>query len=375
MNNFDINKYAVILPSLNPTDKLCQVVNELVAGGFGTIILVDDGSAQEFKSPFEQLSALPQVTVLTHEVNRGKGAGLKTAFSYLIDKRPDIEGAVTVDGDGQHLLKDVIACTKASANNSDNLVLGCRNFDMPHVPARSKSGNKLTASIFRILCGIKISDTQTGLRAIGKKHFPKLLEIRGERYEYESNMLLELHSAGVPFTEVEIDTVYEDNNSCSHFRPVRDSIRIYKLIFGHIFRRLFRFLKYILSSCASAAIDLFVFWLMHMLLAALGGESFAEGVVAVWICTFIARAISSFVNFNLNKSFVFGKKGKYGPSIARYYILCILQLCVSAGLVWLLGQLFTSPASWLLTVLKAVVDTVLFFVSYHIQRAWVFKNK
>ena len=373
MNNFDISKFAVILPSLNPTDKLCQVVNEIVSGGFGTVILIDDGSAEEYKAPFRQLSALGQVTLLTHEVNRGKGAGLKTAFSYLINERPDIEAAVTVDGDGQHLIKDILACTEAAAANSSNLILGCRDFDMPHVPARSKSGNKLTASIFKLLCGITISDTQTGLRVIGREHFPKLLEIRGERYEYESNMLLELHSAGVPFTEVVIDTVYEDNNSASHFRPVRDSIRIYKLIFAHIFRRLFRFFKYILSSCASAAIDLLAFWLLHMLLAALGGESFAEGVGAVWLCTFVARAISSFVNFNLNKSLVFSNRGNYGSTIARYYILCVLQLCVSAALVWLLGKLFSTSASWILTLLKAAVDTLLFFVSYRIQKVWVFK--
>ena len=375
MNNVDIKKFAVILPSLNPTDKLCQVVHGLIEGGFGTIILVDDGSAEEFKAPFRLLDEFDQVTVLTHEVNRGKGAGLKTAFSYLINNRPDIEGAVTADGDGQHLLKDIIACAEASANNIDALILGCRDFDMPHVPPRSKKGNKITASIFKTLCGVKISDTQTGLRAIGKEHFPKLLDIRGERYEYESNMLLALHSDGIPFVEVEIETVYEDNNSCSHFRPVQDSVRIYKLILAHIFRRLFRFFKYILSSCASAAVDLLAFWLLHMLLAALGGDSFAEGVGAVWLCTFIARAISSFVNFNINKRFVFSNGGKYGSTIARYYILCVLQLCVSAGLVWLLGKAFTSSASWLLTLLKAAVDTVLFFISYRIQRAWVFKIK
>ncbi|MBR2879722.1 MAG: GtrA family protein, partial [Oscillospiraceae bacterium] len=230
-------------------------------------------------------------------------------------------------------------------------------------------------SIFKVLCGITISDTQTGLRVIGKKQFPKLLEIRGERYEYESNMLLELHSAGVPFTEVEIETVYEDNNSCSHFRPVRDSVRIYKLILAHVFRRLFRFFKYVLSSCASAAVDLLAFWLLHMLLAALGGDAFAEGVSAVWLCTFVARAISSFVNFNLNKSFVFTNKSNYGATIIRYYILCIIQLCVSAALVWLLGRLFSTSASWILTLLKALVDTVLFFISYRIQKLWVFKNK
>ncbi len=367
--SFEIEKCAVILPSLNPTDKLCSVVDSVIALGFGSIIVVDDGSAEEYKEPFAKLSALPQVTVLTHEVNRGKGAGLKTAFAYLSESRPDISVAVTADGDGQHLAKDILACAKAAFDAPESLVLGCRNFDLPHVPPRSKSGNKLTSGIFRTLCGIRISDTQTGLRAVCKKHFAKLLEIRGERYEYETNMLLALHSDGVPFTEVEIETVYEDNNACSHFRPVRDSARIYKLIFAHVFRRLFRFFKYILSSCASAAIDLLAFWLLHMLLGGLLGN------FAVAACTALARAISSFVNFNLNKSLVFGSNENYGKTMARYYTLCVLQLCASAALVWLLGKLFAASASWVLTLLKAVVDTCLFFISYRIQRKWVFKGE
>ncbi len=366
---FDIKKYAVILPSLNPTDKLNSVVNSVIEVGFGSVIVIDDGSAPEFKEPFRIAAEKPGVTLLTHNVNRGKGAGLKTAFEYLIKERPDIEGAVTADGDGQHLAKDILGCAMAAHRHPGTLIMGCRNFDLEFVPPKSKKGNKITSAIFRSLCGIVLSDTQTGLRAMGKELFPRLLEIGGERYEYETNMLLYLHTDGVAFTEVEIETVYEDNNSGSHFRPVRDSARIYKLILAHVFKRLFRFFKYVLSSCASAAVDLLAFWLLHMLLGGLLGKT------AVVVCTALARAISSFVNFNLNKSLVFSSNGSYGKTMAKYYVLCVVQLCVSAGLVQLLGSLFSASASWLLTVLKAVVDTCLFFISYRIQRAWVFRSK
>ena len=368
-NTFDIKKYAVILPSLNPTEKLTSVVDSVIEAGFGSVIVIDDGSGTEFKAPFRAAAEKPEVTLLVHEVNLGKGAGLKTAFKYLLEQRPDIEGAVTADGDGQHLARDILACAGACAEHPGTLIMGCRNFDLEHVPPKSKKGNKITSAVFRTLCGIVLSDTQTGLRAMGRELFGKLLEIGGERYEYETNMLLYLHSAGVPFTEIEIETVYEDNNSGSHFRPVRDSIRIYKLIVAHVIKRLFRFFKYILSSCASAAVDLLAFWLLHLLLGGLLGN------IAVVVCTALARAISSFVNFNLNKSLVFGTEGNYGRTIAKYYVLCVLQLLVSAGLVQLLGSLFSAEASWLLTVLKAVVDTCLFFLSYHIQKAWVFKGK
>lgn len=367
--SFDINKYAVILPSLNPTEKLCGVVDGLIEVGFGSIILIDDGSGEEFKGIFEKLSQLPQVTLLTHEVNKGKGAGLKTAFSYLLEERPDIEGAVTADGDGQHLSHDILACAEACHAHPDTMVLGCRNFDLPHVPPKSKNGNKITSGIFRILCGIKLGDTQTGLRALSRKHFPMLLDIVGERYEYETNMLLAFHSAGIRYTEVEIETVYEDNNSGSHFRPVRDSARIYKLILIHVGKRFGRFLKYVLSSCASAAIDLLAFFLLHLLLRGVLDE------LAIVVSTALARGISSFVNFNINKSIVFGSKSGYGGAMTRYYILCVLQLLVSAGLVWVLKRLVGADTSWLLTILKSIVDTCLFFISYRIQRKWVFKDK
>lgn len=348
---------AVILPSLNPTDKLNTVVSGLIDAGFADIIVIDDGSSPEHKQPFELADKLPQVTLLRHEVNRGKGAALKTAFRYLMENRPDIRRAVTADGDGQHLPGDILNCALALEEKPDALVLGCRDFTLPEVPFKSRNGNKITSFIFRTGCGIRLSDTQTGLRGAGADLFPALIEVDGDRYEYETNMLLVLHRMGVPFVEVKIETVYEDNNSGSHFRPFRDSFRIYKLI-----------IKYMASSFASAGIDLLAFLILH----AVFGGMLAE--LAVPVCTVIARVISSFINFNMNKKLVFGSDRKYTSAIVRYYILCVIQLSVSAGLVYLLGQLFTTDSSWLLTLLKAVVDTALFFLSFHIQREWVFKD-
>lgn len=358
MKEILLDKYAVILPSLNPTEKLNMVVDNVIGVGFNNIILIDDGSDEAHKHPFELAAQKPQVTVLTHEVNRGKGAALKTAFSYLMKERTDIVGAVTADGDGQHLAKDILNCTKALGESEKELVLGCRDFDLPHVPPKSKKGNKITSFVFRTGCGIVLSDTQTGLRAVSSEYFPLLCGISGDRYEYETNMLLEFHRNGIKFKEVVIETVYEDNNSCSHFRPLWDSLRIYKLI-----------LKYILSSGASALADLLAFWLLHAILGGVLGD------LAVVVSTVGARAISSFLNFNINKRLVFGSKTCYSKAIVRYYILCVIQLCVSATLVWLLGKLFATSASFLLTVLKAVVDTLLFFISFKIQREWVFKDK
>ena len=97
-----IMKISVIIPSLNPDDKLVSVVDSLVKKGFEDIIIVNDGSDSAHLWPFEKVGSYSQCTILTHEVNKGKGRGLKTAFEYCLKNRQGYDGVVTVDGDNQH---------------------------------------------------------------------------------------------------------------------------------------------------------------------------------------------------------------------------------------------------------------------------------
>ena len=103
-------KISVIVPSLNPDEKLVNVVKSLKEKGFNDIILVDDGSDDNHKVAFVEASKYEGVSVLVHEVNKGKGRALKTAFKYFLENRPDYEGVVTVDGDNQHKAEDVLKC-------------------------------------------------------------------------------------------------------------------------------------------------------------------------------------------------------------------------------------------------------------------------
>ena len=349
-------RVCIVLPSLNPSDRFDTVVDGLVEAGFRSIVIVDDGSRAENKKHFARAAEYAQVTVLTHEVNRGKGAALKTAFKWITEHRPDCAGAVTIDGDGQHLLKDIIRCAEAMEGDRV-IVMGCRDFSSDNVPARSRTGNRITSFVFRILCGIRLSDTQTGLRALPSVLFPELLQVRGDRFEYETNMLLELTRRGVKLREIPIETVYEDDNSESHFRPIRDSFRIYKFI-----------LLYALSSLMGAVADLLVFYLFRRLF-----EGHMEDGTAVLLSTVIARAVSSFLNFNLNHKVVFHGEDAYGKTMLRYYCLAIPQMLLSAGLVALLSRLAETGATILTTGIKFCVDVLLFFISYRIQRKWVFK--
>ena len=164
---------AIVLPSLDPNEKFKGVVEELIGSGFEHIVIVNDGSDAEHLHWFEEAAAHEQCTVLTHEVNRGKGRGLKDGFAYVAEKLPEVKGVITIDGDGQHLTRDIIACGEKMLENPDKVVLGCRDFNQPGIPPRSVAGNKTTARLFRLCYGIKLSDTQTGLRAIPAKYLKR----------------------------------------------------------------------------------------------------------------------------------------------------------------------------------------------------------
>ncbi|MBR4578722.1 MAG: glycosyltransferase family 2 protein [Oscillospiraceae bacterium] len=228
---------TIIVPSLDPDEKLNQVVEGLLQEGFTDILLVNDGSHPEHREPFETAAKHPEVTVLTHEVNKGKGRAMKTAFAWCMENRPDIDGVVTVDGDNQHKPHDVRRCAEAMVAQPAKVWLGVRDFSLPEVPFRSRMGNTLTRNVMRLFCGVSVTDTQTGLRAIAREHLPLMCRIEGERYEYETEMLPALHEAGVGLGEVVIDTVYIDENQTSHFHPLKDSAKIYKIILRRSLRK------------------------------------------------------------------------------------------------------------------------------------------
>ena len=356
----NIDTISIVIPALNPSETLVHVANGLIDAGFRDIIIVNDGSDQAHEEPFEIIGQHPECTILSHPRNIGKGAALKTAFSFFNQSREGQKGVVTVDADGQHLCGDVVECALAIIRSDESVVMGVRDFYSDDVPKRNSLGNRITAFSFRLLFGITLRDTQTGLRGLPSQYVPLMLDVPGTRFEYETNMLLEIERLGIPFLQIDIATVYEEgSNKRSHFRPFVDSAIIFA-----------RILKYALSSVLSFFLDIGVFWIAIRVLSGFFGPW------SIPACTAIARVFSSFFNFNLNKLFVFKQKKAYGNHLWRYYTLAVAQMLVSAGLLWILARLLNAPgAAWLLTLLKMLVDTTLFFLSYYIQRRWVFKKR
>ena len=378
---------SVILPSLNPNHQMVDVVRGLVAEGFTDIIVVNDGSNEAHLEPFRQVAEFPEVTVLTHEVNKGKGRGLKTAYEFCMANRPDIDGVVTVDGDGQHLPKDIRKCCEALSDHPDEVILGCRDFSRKDVPWKSSVGNNITKFVFRSMCRIKLSDTQTGLRVIPAKYLAFMDGIAGERFEYETRVLLEMKHNKIAFVEVPIETVYMDDNSETHFHPVKDSFKIYKVIFRYMFSNALQFLKFSLGSILSFVIDIAVFALLEWLLTDVWhidgavNEKAWYGMILVallgsskhMIATVGSRVTSSIFNYCYNHKIVFKDKGRH--TVLKYYILCIIQMIASGWLVTLFINLCHADKVGLSVIVKMIVDFCLFLCSYQIQRKWVFAGK
>ena len=227
--------YAVLIPAYNPDHRLIEIVDELVVGE-GPAVVVDDGSAPRCRPVFDEISRRGAVTVLRHAANRGKGRALKTGLAHILRAHPDLAGAVLMDADGQHAVGDLRRVGARLEAGGRVLVIGERSLS-PNVPFRSRLGNSCTRFLFSALTGVKIRDTQTGLRAIPMSLIPEFAALGGERYEYEMEMLCHCCAHAIPIVEVPIETRYFDDNRASSFNPPVDSARIIWTLLRSRFRR------------------------------------------------------------------------------------------------------------------------------------------
>ena len=332
----------VVIPAYEPDEKLLRVVAELKRDTDYAIVVVNDGSSEAAEPVF---AALPEgVTLLRHAQNRGKGRALKTAYEYIAAHFPQSEGIVTVDADGQHLPADVVRVSEDWEAHPETLVLGSRRFTGT-VPWRSRAGNAITRVVFRLSTGVSVYDTQTGLRAFAVSSIPMMLEMRGERYEYEINVLLYATRQHMPIREVTIETVYIADNASSHFHPMRDSWRIYKMI-----------LLFAASSLLAAAVD----YVLVLSLSALFAKQ-AQGLL--WSVV-LARVISSFLNYMLNRKLVFEDCSR--RSVFRYYLVAAGIMAANYGLLSLISGVMP------LALAKLLVELALYPLSFYLQRRFVF---
>ncbi len=362
-----MSSIAIVIPSLNPDENLPGYVKRLAEATGAPILLVDDGSRESLKHIFADcVAAAPNVSLVVHERNRGKGRALKTAFSTLLESRPGLVGCVTCDSDGQHGVADVERCIEALRDSPEALVLGCRTFDLAQVPWKSRFGNKVTRRLFELASGRDITDTQTGLRAIPASFMRELLDCPGEGFEFETHMLLRIGDR--PLVQLPIETIYVNGNRETHFNPVRDSTRITAIL---VREWTAKFGLFTLVSILSFLVDIGLFKTLYsVVLADARVGRLAASVV-------IARVVSMSFNYLCNRHLVFGGIRRAAPlarSLERY-------LALAAGLL-VASYIFTRLAIARIPVAhahpataKALVDMLLFIASYAVQRRYVFRRE
>lgn len=336
-------KKIVLIPAYEPTYKLIVLLNKLSKMQLD-IIVVDDGSGGSFIKTFAE--AEKYAKVLHYDFNRGKGYALKYGLSYINKNYNEDYIVVTMDADGQHSVNDALKLFDVVLNNRNTLVLGKR-IRNKETPLKSKIGNGITRFIYHLITKNDIYDTQTGLRGFSNQLIEFMLQIEGDRFEYEMNVLLESAKNNIPIKEVEIETIYIDNNSGSHFNALKDSFLIYKQI-----------LKFSCSSLISFVID----YILYVIFLFLSSNLILSNV--------LSRCISASVNYTLNKKIVFKNKESTIKSALKYFLLAIGIMIVNS----LILNFLVTYLSINRLIAKIITEVVLFLVSWIIQKNYIFNK-
>jgi glycosyltransferase involved in cell wall biosynthesis len=207
---------ACVVPGLDAAVTLPDVIAGVRASVPNvTIIVVDDGSSDDTAAVARPLAD----QFIRHEQTIGKGAALRAGISAALARGALL--VATIDGDGQHppaALPSLIAAAKDA-----DVVLGCRRRSGTAMPLQRRLSNWISSRVVSRLAGQRIEDSQCGLRVMRSEVLRKVVAL-GDRYEFETELLVRAARAGFRVASVEIPTLYTGEHS--HFRSLRDTSRV-----------------------------------------------------------------------------------------------------------------------------------------------------
>jgi len=221
------NRHLIAVPAYNEENNIGRLVDALLDHVSGDdILIIDDGSSDSTLETARSTSA----NVIAHEMNRGKGEALKTAFRYSVSE--GFAGVITIDADLQHDPAMIPAFIDMAESGFFDLIVG-RRTRTPNMPIERKITNFGLSVLISMFAGVRIRDTQSGYRWLSCD-IAKKLRLRTSGYDLETEILLMAGMLGARIGEVDIPTIYSEDAK-SHIRPVRDTIKMARLIGSSIF--------------------------------------------------------------------------------------------------------------------------------------------
>jgi glycosyltransferase involved in cell wall biosynthesis len=222
-------RYLAIVPCYNVGDA-CKPVLTQVLQHVDICIVIDDGSTDKTASIIQDLK-LPGLELIKHQRNLGKGRALITGFRHAMESQPELDSVITLDGDGQHdpsLIPNFIQ--KHEEENAD-LVYGNRMTDLASMPVHRRWLNALSNKLVSGICKMQIYDSQCGFRFYSVKLLQILMdELKSDRYELETEILIRACKKGVNISWVPISTIYSPESTALSHHSLSDVIRIGKLL-------------------------------------------------------------------------------------------------------------------------------------------------
>lgn len=197
------------------------------------VLVVDDGSSD---TTVAQLQGLP-ATLLKHPVNQGKAASLRSAFEHALANGATC--VVALDGDGQHHPGDAPSLLAAWQKRPERLVIGSRLHDRSQFPVARYRANRFACFWISWAAGHPIADSQSGFRVYSRAVMEIAIggRVRGSRFTFESEILIEAAGQGHTTLAVAIPGHYPGNARRSHFRPVIDIAKIVVMVAARLLRK------------------------------------------------------------------------------------------------------------------------------------------
>ena len=192
----------IVIPAYNEEKRIVEVIEGLKKTGYLNIVVIDDCS----KDHTFQKANLTGVIVLKHVLNLGQGAAIKTGIEYALEKGAEI--IITFDSDGQHQVEDLPSLIYPLEEKEVDVVLGSRFLHKKsNTPFIRKLFLKGGALIFRLMYGIKLTDSHNGLRALSRKAAKKI-QITQNRMEHASEIVEEISKQKLRYLEVPVTIKY-----------------------------------------------------------------------------------------------------------------------------------------------------------------------